>query len=152
MRTNPRRGFAASLVAGVLVSSLAACGTMTAEAESVFLRQNQVSSALMQAIIAAEMENPGLADQLYGQEAELQQACGPLQKAGYQNLLDGEVDRTVKLAAFNALRACAMKSTELVQLIWRVDPVTAKGYLGLPKGQAIPKQPLKALARRSSLR
>ncbi len=152
MHTNPRRGFAVSLTAVVLAASLAGCGTMKAEAESVFLRQNQVSSALMQAIIAAEMENPGLADQLYGQEAELQQACGPLQKAGYQNLLDGEVDRKVRFAAFNALRACAMKSTELAQLIWQLDPMTAKGYLGQTGVQATPQKPLKALARRSSLR
>ena len=160
MHTNPRKGLATGLAAGVLVMGLAACGTMNAEAEDVFLKQNQVSSALMQAIMAAELEDPGLADRLYGQEAELRHACGPLQKAGYQDLHAEEVDGSTKLAAFNALRACAVKSTELVQLIWQVDPVTAKGYLGHPKGaaddslvgQGASPRPLNAMADRSYLR
>ena len=156
MRTNPRGGLgsrlALSLGAALLAVSLGACGAMKAEAEGVFLQQNQVSSALMQAIMAAEMDDPVLADRLYGQEAELQRACGPLQKAGFKTLHDEHVDRNMQYAAFNALHACEQKSSELALLLWQVDPITAEGYLTPVKTIDDPPRPLSALAPKTLIR
>lgn len=153
MRTNPRIYFTMGLVAGVLGASLSACSTIESEAETVFRRQNQVSSALMQAIIAAELDDPDLADRLYDQEDELLQACRPLQKAGYQNLQYGEVEGSVKFAVLNTLRTCAIKSNELADMLRQVDPVAADGFLGLPKVvPTAPQRPLSAMARQSPMR
>lgn len=152
MRTNPRRGVQMTLWAGVLALSLGACGAMKSQAEGVFLQQNQVSSALMQAIIAAEADDPALADQLYGREADLQRACGPLQKVGFQNLNGDQIDRMVQVAAFNSLRACEQKSGELAKLLWQVDPITAEGYLSDVQKTVDAPRPLSAFAPKSLMR
>ena len=152
MGTISRRCYGSGLLAAVLAAALAGCGSMKTEAETVFLRQNQVSGALMQAIMAAEIEDPSLADQLYMSEEELQLACGPLQKAGFQTLHDDHVEQSVQFAAFNAMRACAIKSSEVGQFLWQVDPATARGYLGPVEVEAAPRSPLKVLAGRSSMR
>lgn len=106
----------------LLTSVLSGCGTYRERAEQVFLRQNMASSALMHAIMDAEAADPVLADTLYGSEAELQGACGPLQEAAARSLYGGRADTMLKLEAWDTLESCARKTDEIMDLLWQVDP------------------------------
>ncbi len=63
-------------------------------------------------------------------ESELDDACAPLREAGYRKLYGGEVDGGLEWAILDSLDGCADKTQEVEILLWRIDPETAKYFLG----------------------
>lgn len=119
------------LWAVVLVALIAGCA-LGPRAKAVFVQQHRASTALTEAILAAEMEEPALAERLYGTEDELNAACGPLQTAGYRRMTEEAVDPALNWAAFTTLQGCAVKTEEVERLLWQVDPETAQYFLTKP--------------------
>ena len=100
-----------------LLALLGACA-ISERAEAIYLQQHRATTALTETIVAAEAADPELAERLYGTESELDDACAPLRQAGDRKLHGGEVD------------GCAAKTQEVEIRLWRVDPETAKYFLG----------------------
>ncbi len=109
--------FGRCFIAVGLIALLGACAT-SERAEAIYLQQHRATTALTETIVAAEAEDPELAERLYGTESELDDACAPLRQAGDRKLHGGEVD------------GCAAKTQEVEIRLWRVDPETAKYFLG----------------------
>ncbi len=112
-----------------LIALLGACAT-SERAEAIYLQQHRATTALTETIVAAEAEDPELAERLYGTELELDDACAPLREAGYRKLYGGEVDGDLQWVILDSLDGCAAKTQEVEVLLWRVDPETAKYFLG----------------------
>ncbi len=112
-----------------LIALLGACAT-SERAEALYLQQHRATTALTETIVAAEAEDPELAEHLYGSESELDDACAPLREAGYRKLYGGEVDGGLEWAILDSLDGCADKTQEVEILLWRIDPETAKYFLG----------------------
>ncbi len=112
-----------------LIALLGACAT-SARAEALYLQQHRATTALTETIVAAEAEDSELAERLYGTESELDDACAPLRQAGYRKLYGGEFDGQLEWAILDSLDGCAAKTQEVEILLWRVDPETAKYFLG----------------------
>jgi len=68
-----------------LIALLGACAT-SERAEAIYLQQHRATTALTETIVAAEAEDPELAERLYGTESELDDACAPLRQAGDRKL------------------------------------------------------------------
>jgi len=130
MPSDSRLRISVTLALVVLAGSVSGCKQIKEKAERVFLRQNQVASALMDVILTAELEDPELAARLYGEETELNDACAPLQKAGSRAIYDEEVDGPMKMRAFRSLDPCEGEVSELAELLWEVDPEIATLHLG----------------------
>ncbi len=112
-----------------LIALLGACA-ISERAEAIYLRQHRATTALNETIIAAEAENPELAERLYGTESEFDNACTALRRAGYRKMYGGEFDGGLEWAILDSLDGCAAKTQEVEALLWRVDPETAKYFLG----------------------
>ncbi len=112
-----------------LIALLGACA-ISERAEAIYLQQHRATTALTETIVAAEAENPELAERLYGTESEFDDACAPLRQAGYRKLYGGDADGAMGWAILDSLDGCAAKTQEVEILLWRVDPETAKYYLG----------------------
>ena len=112
-----------------LLAPLGACAT-SERADAIYLQQHRATTALTETIVAAEAEDPELAERLYGTESELDDACAPLRQAGYRKLYGGEVDGDLQWVILDSLDRCAAKTQEVEVLLWRVDPETAKYFLG----------------------
>ncbi len=63
-------------------------------------------------------------------ESEFDDACALLRQAGYRKMYGGEVDGELEWAILDSLDGCAAKTQEVEILLWRVDPETAKYFLG----------------------
>ncbi len=101
-----------------LIALLGACATGE-RAEAIYLQQHRATTALAETIVAAEAKDP-----------ELDDACAPLRQAGYRKLYGGEVDGDLQWLILDSLDGCAAKTQEVEVLLWRVDPETAKYFLG----------------------
>jgi hypothetical protein len=112
-----------------LIALLGACATGE-RAEAIYLQQHRATTALAETIVAAEAEDPELAERLYDTESEIDDACAPLRQAGYRKLYGGEVDGDLQWVILDSLDGCAAKTQEVEVLLWRVDPETAKYFLG----------------------
>ena len=112
-----------------LLPLLGACAT-SERAEAIYLQQHRATTALTETIVAAEAADPELAERLYGTESELDDACAPLRQAGDRKLHGGEVDGELAWAILDSLDGCAAKTQEVEIRLWRVDPETAKYFLG----------------------
>ncbi len=112
-----------------LIALLGACAT-SERAEALYLQQHRATTALTETIVTAEAEDPELAERLYGTESELDDACAPLRQAGYRKLYGGKVDGELGWAVLDSLDGCAAKTQEVEILLWRIDPETAKYFLG----------------------
>ncbi len=112
-----------------LLALLGACAP-SERAAAVYLQQHRATTALTESIVAAEAEDPALAERLYVTESELDDACAPLREAGYRELYGDEVDSVLEWAIAASLEGCAAKTQEVEILLWRVDPETARYFLG----------------------
>lgn len=122
----------------VLAASVIITGCATSDrGEAVFLQQHRASVALTQAVMAAEFENPQIVDQLYDGEDALGGACGPIQQIGYRKMNDGSVDPALRMAAYEALDACAAETAVVEALLWQLDPETARHFLDQPQVSAM---------------
>jgi len=113
-----------------LLAALGACA-LSDRAETLYLRQNRAAAALAELIVASEADNPTLAGALYSAEAEFNDACAPLRRAGYLRLLAEDVDSDLEWAIINSMAACGAKADAVEHLVWRVDPRTA-AFFQLP--------------------
>ncbi|MFQ6018724.1 MAG: hypothetical protein ACE5KF_11080 [Kiloniellaceae bacterium] len=125
--------------ATVIVAVLGGC-TLNERAEAVYLRQQRASTALIEAIVAAEDENPALAESLYDTEAAFNDVCAPLRRASYRRLYAEEIEGDLEWAIFLALEDCASKTGDVERLLWQVDPENARYYLGSPDLASAPEQ------------
>ncbi len=114
-----------------LVAALGAC-TINGQAETLYLRQHKVATALAETIGAYESQNPPLAEALYAAEAELDQACGPLRHAAYLRFLGEEVTSKLEWEIVNSLDGCTLKTEQVEALLWRVSPEIAAYFLPIP--------------------
>ncbi len=121
--------FGRCFIAFGLIALLGACAA-SERAEAIYLQQHLATTALTETIVAAEAEDPELAERLYGTESELDDANAPLRQAGYRKLYGGEVEGELEWAILDSLDGCAAKTQEVEILLWRVDPETAKYFLG----------------------
>ena len=121
--------FGRCFIAFGLIALLGACA-IGARAEAIYLQQHRATTALTETNVAAEAEDPELAERLYVTESELGDACAPLRQAGYRKFYGGEVDGELEWAILDSLGGCAAKTQEVETLLWRVDPETAKYFLG----------------------
>ena len=112
-----------------LIALLGACA-ISERAEAIYLQQHRATTALTETIVAAEAEDPELAERLYGTESEFDDACAPLRQAGYDKLYGGDGDGEMEWAILDSLDGCAAKTQEVEILLWHVDPEIAKYYLG----------------------
>ena len=85
--------------------------------------------ALTHAVMAAEFDNPDVADMLYESESALNQACGALQSVAYRKSNNETVYPWHHMAAYGALETCSAQIHAVEDLLWRVDPETAEHYL-----------------------
>ncbi len=125
------RAGAGGVIATVLMLALAGCA-VRAQGEAIYLKQHRASIALTQALLTAEFENPAVVDMLYDTESMLNKACAPLQEASYRRMIGDPVDPLLKLKAYNALDTCDTTARSVMDLLWRIDPVTAGHYLDRP--------------------
>ncbi len=107
-----------------LAAFLGACA-LSERAETIYMDQHHVTIALIEAITVAEADDPALADQLYGTETDLDEACAPLREASYRKMSGRELDGALQRAILESLDGCAAKTREVEGLLWRVDPETA---------------------------
>ena len=132
---------AAAMVAAIGVTSVAVdwghnfAAENRLQAESTFLRQQQVLMALTTAILAVEMDDPDLASALYTMEEELGDACDALWQVAERRLQDGEIDGALKWGVFRSLDGCAEKAGEAERLLWKAYPEAAQHYLAPRSGQ-----------------
>jgi hypothetical protein len=112
-----------------LLALLGACAT-SERAEALYLQQHRATTALTETIVVAETEDPALAERLYVSETELDEACAALREAGYRKLYGDRVDSALEWAIVESLDVCAAKTQEVEILLWRVDPETARYFLG----------------------
>lgn len=106
------------------------CASLTrGHGEEVFTSQHRAITAITEAIQVAELENPEIVDELYAAEDELNEACGPLQEVGSLKIIDKTVSFFLKLTSIFSLNSCEEKAREVEELIWRLDPETARYYL-----------------------
>ncbi|MCH8035813.1 MAG: hypothetical protein IIC53_01670 [Proteobacteria bacterium] len=129
MRSTVSGLFGRCFTAFGLIALLGACA-LSERAEAIYLQQHRATTALTETIVAAEAENPELAERLYGTESEFDDACAPLRQAGYRKLYGGDGEGEVAWAILDSLDGCAAKTQEVEILLWRVDPEIAKYFLG----------------------
>ena len=75
-------------------------------AEALYLRQQSVQGALVSTLSSVEMARPALAEQLYGMEDKLNEACGALRQAGQRRFAGLDVDPGLELAIMTSLQEC----------------------------------------------
>ncbi len=121
--------FGRCFIAFGLIALLGACA-ISERAETIYLQQHRATTALTETIVAAEAEDPELAERLYAAESELDDACAPLRQAGYRKLYGGEIDGELEWTILDSLGGCVAKTQEVEILLWRIDPETAKYFLG----------------------
>ena len=114
-----------------IVACLGGCATGP-DAKAVFLQQHRALAALTEAITVAELEQPELADRLYGTEEALSAACAPLQTAGHKKMADEAISPALGLVVVRTLSDCAQMTQEVERLLWQVDPETAGYFLTQP--------------------
>ena len=84
---------------------------------TIFTYQNQVSAALAQSIVEAEVDGLAILDALYAVEEQLNEACAPLQEAGRRHI-DGEtLGGLLQIAVFNAMEECEVKTDEVAYYV-----------------------------------
>ncbi len=118
-----------AIPAAFLIAALGAC-TVGERAKALYLHQHQLLAALTSTIDSVEADDPDLADRLYDSEDELISVCRPLWEAGALRAESREILGGLRWQVFTILEPCAKKSREVEALIWRVDPDTARIYLG----------------------
>jgi hypothetical protein len=114
-----------------LVTGLGGC-TLSERAETVYLQQHRASTALTETIVFVEEADPKLADSLYETESALDDACAPLREASYRKLGGETIDSDLEWAIVDSLDGCAAETQEVERLLWRIDPETARFFLGTP--------------------
>jgi hypothetical protein len=126
------RAIRLGLTAGFLAVAPGAC-TVGERAEALYYHQHLLLAALTYTINAVESDDPNLADRLYDSEDELNSACRALWEAGARRIEAREIGDGLRLQVFAILESCAEKTREVEALIRRVDPDTARIYLGGPE-------------------
>lgn len=111
-----------------LVIGLDGC-TLSERAETVYLQQHRASTALTETIVFAEDADPKLADSLYDTESSLDDACAALREASYRKMGGESIGSDLELAIIDSLDGCAAKTHEVEQMLWRIDPETARYFL-----------------------
>lgn len=114
-----------------LVAALGGCA-LGERAETLYLRQHRAASALAETISINETQNPLLAESLYAAEADFDQACEPLRRAGYLRLQAEEISSELEWDIINSLDGCTLKTEEMEGLLWRVNPGIAAYFLPTP--------------------
>lgn len=123
----------------LVAMALTGCASMR-QGDQIFLQQNRASTALTQALLVAEAENPDTLDLLYDNEAALNEACAALQEVAYRRMQEEPVAPWLKFAAFGDLEGCATQSRAIEELLWEIDPETATHYLDPPLVSAMAEQ------------
>ena len=123
------RAIRLGLTAAFLAAAPSAC-TVAERAEALFFHQHRLLAALTTTIDAVEPDDPDLAERLYDSEDELNSACRALWEAGERRIEAREIQDGLRWRVFTILESCAEKTREVEALIWRVDPDTARIYLG----------------------
>lgn len=113
----------------VLSMSITACTATRERGEEIFRSQHSVTVAIIEAIQIAEMENPEIVDELYAAGDELNEACESLQETGFLKFMGKAAGFFLKLMSFFSFDNCEEKTKEVEELIWRLDPETARYYL-----------------------
>lgn len=131
MRRMKRGAFGGCLAVLGLVTGLGGC-TLSERAETVYLQQHRASTALTETIVFVEEADPKLADSLYETESALDDACAPLREASYRKLGGETIDSDLEWAIVDSLDGCAAETQEVERLLWRIDPETARFFLGTP--------------------
>ncbi len=126
------RAIRLGLTAAFLIAALSAC-TVGDRATALYLHQHRILAALTNTIDSVEVDDPDLADRLYDSEDELNLACRALWEAAERRVEAREIGDSLRWQVFAILEPCAEKSREVEALIWRVDPDTARIYLGGPE-------------------
>ncbi len=126
------RAIRLGLTAAFLAAAPSAC-TVGERAEALYFYQHRLLGALTSTINAVEPDDPDLADRLYDSEDELNSACRALWEAGERRIEAREIRDDLRWRVFAILESCAEKTREVEALIWRVDPDTARIYLGGPE-------------------
>ncbi len=132
MRRMKRGAFGGCLAVLGLVTGLGGC-TLSERAETVYLQQHRASTALTETIVFAEEADPKLADSLYDTESALDDACAALREASYRQMGGEAIDSDLQLAIMDSLDGCAAKTHEVEQMLWRIDPETARYFLPPPE-------------------
>jgi hypothetical protein len=113
--------------AALALTLLAGCAQ---NAEAVFRHQHLVSIALTQTILDAEAGGLETTQRLYLAEEQLNEACAPLQEAGYRQMHNEEIDGSLQFAILTSLDGCRARAVRVEHLIRRVDPDIAHYFLG----------------------
>ena len=116
----------AGLLALTGVAMVGACA-MADRAEALFFRQQTAQSDLADTIVGLEMDRPRLAEQLYGMEDELHEACAPLREASQRKVSEEEIDADLEWAVFSALETCETKTRQVEQLVRRAESGAGPG-------------------------
>jgi hypothetical protein len=134
----PIRGSAARrlLVLG-LAAALGGCA-LGDRAEAVYLRQHTAATALAEAIMAAEAEDPARVAAFYDAEDDLSTACAPLREASYRRMNGEAMDGALRAAILGSLDTCEARTAAVEAILWRADPQTARYFLDRPDMAAFP--------------
>ncbi len=108
------------------------------QAEDVHLRQHRASTALTDAILAAESGDPDLAERLYVVEAAFAESCARLREAAARRINDQPSDAEHIWALYRSLERCSTKSREVARLLRAIDPKSAAYFLDGPNLAAVP--------------
>ncbi len=107
-------------------------------AEDVHLQQHRASTALTDAILAAESGDPDLAERLYVVEAAFAESCARLREAAARRINTQPSDPEHMWAVYRSLESCSAKSREVARLLRVIDPESAAYFLDGPNLAALP--------------
>lgn len=122
-----RKSVVRNLLLIILILTTASCASL---GKKIFTSQHRAMTAITEAIQVAEIENTEIVDELYAAEDELNEACRPLQEVGSLKIIGETISFFLKLASVFSFDSCEEKAKEVEELIWRLDPETARYYLG----------------------
>ncbi len=108
------------------------------QAENVHLQQHRASTALTDAILAAESSDPDLAERLYVVEAAFAKSCARLREAAARRINNQPSDSDHMWSVYRSLDRCSAKTREVERLLRVVDPESAAYFLDGPKLAAVP--------------
>ncbi len=107
-------------------------------AEDVYLQQHRASTALTDAIVAAEADDSDLAERLYLLEAVLAKTCARLRESAIRRINDQTTDAELEWGVYRSLDACSAKTREVARLLRDIDPESAAYFLDGPNLAVVP--------------
>ncbi len=134
-----RRPWSRGLAALGLLAGLGGCA-LSDQAEGVHLQQHRASTALTDAILAAESSDPDLAEHLYVVEAAFAKSCARLREAASRRLNNQPSDADHMWAVYRSLDGCSARTQEVERLLRVVDPESAAYFLDSPNLATVPPE------------